>query len=609
MTSRRITVRAKMLGLSSLLLLFVLLVGFLSISKLSSVAGESQKAYDKVTKPLADLGEARALVNEQRALTNNYILEADESVKQDLLKKIDANSQLIKGNLDLAGKTLVTATGKATYDRLLADNTAYKTQRAALFAIGQRPTHTDQQEYAFNKANVVPAAKKVQADFDELFASKVKLGSDTAAGIRSSYHSARTTILVLLLFALLIGTGLSVLLSGSIRKNLGAVADRLSSLSGHCAAQLGIGLRSLADGDLTYEVSPITPPIDHWSNDEIGDVAQSTNLLRSGLIASIESYNASRGQLGELIGEVSVAAASVSAGSQQMAATSGETGRAVTEIAHAVGDVASGAEKQVMTIESARQAADQVGEVSERSAKNASEAAHVAGEARGIAVAGSEAIGEATAAMETVRDASEQATKAIRELGAKSDQIGGIVDTIGGIAEQTNLLALNAAIEAARAGEQGRGFAVVAEEVRKLAEESQQAARSIAELVGEIQQETKSAVELVEAGSASTHAGATTVARAQEAFQAIGTSVADVSERVEQIAVVIQQVSSSAAAMRNDMTDVAAIAEESSAATEQVSASTQQTSAAAQEISASAAELATTAGQLEALVQRFKVAA
>src|SRR3712207_9493194 len=68
------------------------------------------------------------------------------------------------------------------------------------------------------------------------------------------------------------------------------------------------------------------------------------------------------------------------------------------------------------------------------------------------------------------------------------------------IAEQTNLLALNAAIEAARAGEQGRGFAVVAEEVRKLAEESQEAAASIAALVDEIQAENVQAVGVVEVG-------------------------------------------------------------------------------------------------------------
>jgi len=71
----------------------------------------------------------------------------------------------------------------------------------------------------------------------------------------------------------------------------------------------------------------------------------------------------------------------------------------------------------------------------------------------------------------------------VAKLGERSKQIGQIVDTISGIAGQTNLLALNAAIEAARAGEQGRGFAVVAEEVRKLAEQSQDAAKQIPSII------------------------------------------------------------------------------------------------------------------------------
>ena len=122
-------------------------------------------------------------------------------------------------------------------------------------------------------------------------------------------------------------------------------------------------------------------------------------------------------------------------------------------------------------------------------------------------------------------------TGAIETLAAKSERIGGIVDTITGIAEQTNLLALNAAIEAARAGEQGRGFAVVAEEVRKLAEESQTAAGQIAGLIGEIQRETGEVVDMVADTAARTEGGTVTVERARAAFEAIGTAVEDVSGR------------------------------------------------------------------------------
>ena len=113
-------------------------------------------------------------------------------------------------------------------------------------------------------------------------------------------------------------------------------------------------------------------------------------------------------------------------------------------------------------------------------------------------------------------------------LTDRSGQIGGIVETISSIASQTNLLALNAAIEAARAGEQGRGFAVVAEEVRKLAEESQQAAERIAGLIGEIQAQTAGAARVVTASAEGTRESVETVQRTREAFESIGQAVVDI---------------------------------------------------------------------------------
>ena len=194
---------------------------------------------------------------------------------------------------------------------------------------------------------------------------------------------------------------------------------------------------------------------------------------------------------------------------------------------------------------------------------------------------------------------------AIRELGDKSSRIGGIVDTITGIAEQTNLLALNAAIEAARAGESGKGFAVVAEEVRKLAEESQQAAASISHLVSEIRSETERAVTVVEHGVRQTDEGAQTVIAAREAFQQIRENVESMTERIEQIAASSTQIVDSATRMAENVSSVANVAEESSASTEQVSAATEETSASTQQIASSAQELSATADELQRLVSQF----
>jgi methyl-accepting chemotaxis protein len=263
-----------------------------------------------------------------------------------------------------------------------------------------------------------------------------------------------------------------------------------------------------------------------------------------------------------------------------MASTSEEAGRAVGEIASAVSNVAHGAEQQVRLVEQTREVTDASGSAALR--------------AHEVAEQGVVTVGKADQAMSAVRESSSAIAETIHTLAGKSEQIGGIVQTITGISEQTNLLALNAAIEAARAGEQGRGFAVVAEEVRKLAEESQQAAATIAGIIHEIQGETEKAVSVVEEGNRRTLEGAAVVGEARTAFEAIGSSVDEIRVKID--------------AIISATGEVAMVAESSSASTEQVSASTEQTSASAQQIAASAQELAKTAEGLQTLVGQFRTA-
>ena len=386
---------------------------------------------------------------------------------------------------------------------------------------------------------------------------------------------------------------------------LDSLVTRMESLESNCLKNLEGALAAMVEGDLTVEVRPVTSPVTAAEGAEIGRLAEIFNTMLGRAKTSLEGYNAMRAKLESMLREISKTSESVASASQQMASTSEEAGRAIGEIAHAVGDVAQGAERQVRTVEQVKQVTEEVVLATQTSADNAQETAEAAQQARTIAEEGAAAVTQATEAMAAVRDSSAAVSDAMQSLGAKSSQIGGIVSTITGIAEQTNLLALNAAIEAARAGEQGRGFAVVAEEVRKLAEESQSAAASIASLIAEIQSETGRAVDVVETGAKRTDDGVKTVEQARASFLRISGSVDDMNGRVDTIAAAIQQIAANSQRMQEDMGEVAAVAEQSSASTEQVSASTQQTSASTQEIAASAQELARTAEELERLVGQF----
>jgi methyl-accepting chemotaxis protein len=320
-------------------------------------------------------------------------------------------------------------------------------------------------------------------------------------------------------------------------------------------------------------------------------------------------FDAMAAQLNDLVTHIRSAATSVSDGARGVSESSGAFGAAIHEITEAIGEVAEGAERQVRAVEGARGLIDDVAATVDEGLAIAQQAVAVADETHTVALEGVDQVELANQAMDTVTRSSLEVSHAIHVLHEKAATIGAIVETISGIAGQTNLLALNAAIEAARAGEHGRGFAVVAEEVRKLADESQAAAESIAGLIAEIQHETGKTVELVEESASRTESGAALMQSTRASFEAIARAVDQMGAQALSIGETMDRVTTSTRETQQGINDVAAVAEGTSAATEEVAASTQETSSSSEHISLLVRDLAETATELESFVQQFKTAA
>jgi methyl-accepting chemotaxis protein len=624
LATRRISLKTKLFGLSGVLLALTVLLALLGIKSLSDVNDHATSLYDEGAVPLANVAALRSRTNDDRRLVSALALgKADRSmtsaVEEENLQTIRDNDEEIQERLANLDKSLVepglrehvteSKRGYAVYfaarDRVLRQIAAAPAATAAdgagsldrLDALAAAARRADGEPYAIVKKNNAALSEELEVWAENRSAEAADL-----------YATARTRALLLLGAALVLGIGLAVFIVRSIRRAVRDVLDRSRSLADGELTDLRDGLSKVAQGDLAAEIAPVTQPIERYPNDELGDIAQAVNEITDKARQSIGGYNDTRHSLTTMIGQVSATAGALSASSQEMASTSEEAGRAVGEIAHAVSDVAQGAERQARTAESTREVADEMSQATNQGADAVRDTATAAEAARTAALEGTTAAERSAAAMTEMGQSNAGVIGAMSELREKSERIGGIVETITGIAGQTNLLALNAAIEAARAGEQGRGFAVVAEQVRKLAEESQDAAASIAGLVEEIQGSTVRAVEVMDAGSASIEECVSAASVTEEAFGRITGSVSDVHGRIEQIQHVMGQIAASADRVRDDIGDVAAVAEESSASSEQVSASTQETSASTQQVAASAQELARTAEELEVLCRRFVLA-
>ncbi len=381
---------------------------------------------------------------------------------------------------------------------------------------------------------------------------------------------------------------------------------RLRMMFGAYLAMIGTGIIFYF---LTRVISkPIPKIVEGMTRAESGDLTARLNINTNDEFACLgDNFNSMVSNIAGLIQKIHSVAEQVASSADLLNNGAAESSKTTEQIAATIHMVATGTEDQAKSVEQTSLVIGEMSKGIQDVAGHAHDVMNISKQASTTACKGGSSIQNAVSQMKNINTKVNSTAATVRNLGKKSKLIGYIVDVITGIAKQTNLLALNAAIEAARAGEQGRGFAVVAEEVRKLAEQSGQAAKEISDLVLEIQEETDKAVEAMEAGIMEVESGTSIVNEAGEAFNDIVSSINNVNKKILEVSAAAEEMAAGAQQAVAAMQNIASISEETAASAEQVAAAAEEQTASIQEVAASASVLVNLSEELKSMVENFKV--
>jgi methyl-accepting chemotaxis protein len=431
----------------------------------------------------------------------------------------------------------------ARFAKLESESEAYIAQAEAL--VEQAVTDPEIAAAKYGSFNLkFETLEETMLSFTNLIEAQNKSVQESGSKLAEQASTRVTTMSLLAVFVIAI---IALVIPKSINEKLA----RIQELGATVAA-------AAAQGNLTVRA-------DARSDDEVGALAKQLNDILAGFQNSMTEIRGAVSKLVSLTGDVAHVSRETSDGVQRQHAETEQVATAVNEMTATVQEIA----------------------------RNSMQTANSANDGNDAATSGRRIVAQAIESMDVLSQQVDRAVGVLQKLKTDSGNIGVVLDVIRSIAEQTNLLALNAAIEAARAGEQGRGFAVVADEVRTLAQRTQQSTREIQDMIQRLQTGVGEVAATMEQGQQQTRATVQKVSEAGTSLDAITNAVGAITDMSTQIATTTEEQSKTTEEINRNVANISGVADQVAASAERAARATQ--------------EMLQLTQQLDTLVQRFKL--
>jgi methyl-accepting chemotaxis protein len=439
----------------------MVVIAYIGYSTSKKIAFQMQNIYSNYATVSLNITKAASLITENRLLAVSMTITSTDKELEGYESRIMTNRKTIDGLLETINEDNLNVDEKQIYDHIEEIRPKYRKLQDDGMAAAKRNESIEKIQERYKSGGDIGSVENEYVSYiRKLTDSFVKTADKTNRQAGDFAHRRAVAIAFAAFAAIFIGLGLSIVISRMITDPIKKIMNSIEMFS---------------NGDLVSKFPA-------KGKDELaamgGTLQSMTDNLR------------------HVIGTVKNASTDILETAQEFSTLADETSTSVDEFRVNVDHTGSNLSMLAATSEEVNASVEEVAAGAQATAEKGTNIAKRVDDAMNAGEDGMSSVRRAVSGIEGVVSNAAVTAKSVRELGERTKKIQNFVTQIGGIADQTNLLALNAAIEAARAGEAGRGFAVVAEEVRKLAEESNLAAKNIEELAKTIMGDLETVVRM-----------------------------------------------------------------------------------------------------------------